>query len=76
MPINTAKHNNLIYKVSLARALVAPCNYTAPIKTSYKPNRLALKDTTLYKHEPPHTKILMEEALWRGGGHKRGFQME
>lgn len=47
MPINTAKHNNLIYKVSLARALVAPCNYTAPIKTSYKPNRLALKDTTL-----------------------------
>ena len=47
MSVNTAKHNNLIYKVSLARALVAPYNYAVPIKTSYKPNRLALKDTAL-----------------------------
>lgn len=53
-------NNNPIYKVSLARALVAPHNYTAPIKTSYKPNRLTLKKTALYKHDPLHQKILTE----------------
>lgn len=56
MPINTTKHNNLIYKVTLARTLVAAHNYTASIKISYKPNRLALKETALEKHDHPTQK--------------------